>query len=151
MSVYTNKDLECSEAYTKNLLRLILLKGQKCCVCHSEHVCVWIVDEAKLARGLAVYVRLFCREHEKMWKDAKRLEYNQLNGVMLIEMPYQKPAGLWTNLAWNEFLVLLTNYFGNKNAVEKKLIPEIVNPCEEFLTKNPKFVLKGAIADYIKT
>ena len=151
MSIYTNKCLECTEAYVKNLLRLILLKGQECCVCKDEQVCTWIVDEASLARGLAVYVRLFCREHEKRWKDAERLEYNKLNGVMLVEMPYQKPAGLWTNMSWSDFLTLLTNYFGDKNAIEEKLIPEIVNPCEEFLKKNPRFVLKGTIEDYIKT
>jgi hypothetical protein len=151
MSIYTIEGLECTEAYIKNLLRLILLKGQECCICNDEQVCSWIVDEACLARGLVVYVRLFCREHEKRWKDAERLEYNKLNGVMLVEMPYNKPAGLWTNMSWSDFLTLLTNYFGNKKAIEEKLMLELVNPCEEFLKKNPKFVLKGAIKDYIKT
>ena len=151
MSIYTNKCLECAEAYTKNLLNLILLRGQECCVCKDEQVCIWIVDEANLARGLALYVRLFCREHEKRWKEAERLEYNKLNGVMLVEMPYQKPVGLWNNLSWSDFLTLLTNYFGDKKAIEEKLLPQIVNPCEEFLQKNPKFILKGSIEDYIKT
>jgi hypothetical protein len=151
MSIYTIEGLECTEAYIKNLLRLILLKGQECCICNDEQVCSWIVDEACLARGLVVYVRLFCREHEKRWKDAERLEYNKLNGVMLVEMPYNKPAGLWTNMSWSDFLTLLTNYFGNKKAIEEKLMLELVNPCEEFLKKNPKFVLKGGIKDYIKT
>jgi hypothetical protein len=150
MSVYTNKCLECAEAYIKNLLRLILLKGQECCVCKDEQVSIWIIDEASLTHGLAVYVRLFCREHEKKWKDAERLNYKMLNGFMLVEMPYQKPAGVWTNLSWNDFLTLLTNYFGDKKAIEEKLIPEIVNPCEEFLKNNPKFVLKGNIEDYVK-
>jgi hypothetical protein len=113
-------------------------------------VSIWIVDETRLLSGLVVYVRLFCREHEKRWKDAERLEYKQLNGVMLLKLPYQIPVGLWTNLSWNDFLTLLTNYFGDKNSVEEKLIPEIVTPCEEFLKKNPKFVLKGTIEDYLK-
>ncbi|MGW8289335.1 MAG: hypothetical protein ACWGNP_03590, partial [Candidatus Bathyarchaeia archaeon] len=60
------------------------------------------------------------------------------------------PVGLWTNLSWTDFLTLLTNYFGDRNSVEEKLIPEIVMPCEEFLKKNPKFVLKGTIDNYIK-
>jgi hypothetical protein len=30
-------------------------------------------------------------------------------------------------------------------------MPELVNPCEEFLKKNPKFVLKGTVADYIRS
>lgn len=150
MSVYSNKGLECVEAYIKNLLNLILLRDQECCVCKDEQVCTWIVDEANLARGLALYVRLFCREHEKRWKKAERLDYKKLNGVMLIEMPYQKPVGLWTNLSWNDFLTLLTNYFGDKKAIEEKLLPQIVNPCEEFLQKNPKFVLKGNIEEYVK-
>ncbi len=151
MSVYTNKCLECSEAYIKNLLRLILLKGQECCICRNKQVSIWIVDETNLTRGLAVYIRLFCQEHEKNWKEAQKLEYNKLNGVMLIELPYQKPAGLWTNLSWNDFVTLLSNYLGNKSIIENKLIPEIVNPCEEFLNKNPKFVLKGSIEEYLKT
>ena len=125
MSIYTNKCLECAEAYIKNLLNLILLRGQECCVCKDEQVCIWIVDEANLAWGLAVYVRLFCREHEKRWKEAERLEYNKLNGVMLVEMPYQKPVGLWTSLSWSDFLILLTNYFGDKKAIEEKLLPKL--------------------------
>lgn len=132
------------------MLRLILLKAKECCICSNEQVKIWIVDEAKLARGLAVYVRLFCQDHEKMWKEGKKLEYKKLNGVMLIELPYQKPAGLWINLTWTDFLTLLTNYFGDKNAIEKKLIPEIINPCEEFLRNNPKFILKGSIGDYLQ-
>ena len=113
-------------------------------------MCIWVVDEAHLLGGLVVHVRLFCREHEKQWKNAKRLDYNQLNGVMLIALPYQQPVGLWTNISWSDFLTLLTNYYGDKKTVEEKLIPEIVNPCEEFLKKNPKFVLKGTIDDYVK-
>ena len=151
MSIYTIEGLECTEAYIKNLLRLILLKGQECCICTDKQVSSWIVDEACLARGLVVYVRLFCSEHEKRWKDAERLEYNKLNGVLLVQMPYNKPSGLWTNMSWKDFLTLLTNYFGDKKAIEEKLMPELVNPCEEFLKKNPKFVLKGTIADYIKS
>lgn len=150
MSIYTNKFLECNEAYIRNMLRLILLKAKECCICSNEEVKIWIVDEAKLARGLVVYVRLFCQDHEKMWKEGKKLEYKKLNGVMLIELPYQKPAGLWINLTWTDFLTLLTNYFGDKNAIEKKLIPEIINPCEEFLRNNPKFILKGSIGDYLQ-
>ena len=150
MSLYINKFLECNEAYIMNMLRLILLKGKECCICKDKEVKIWIVDEAKLTRGLAVYVRLFCQNHEKKWKEGQRVEYKKLNGVMLIELPYQKPAGLWINLAWNEFLTLLTNYFGDKNAIEKELIPEIINPCEEFLKNNPKFVLKSSIDDYLK-
>jgi len=150
VSVYANKYLECSEAYIKNLLRLILLKGQECCVCRNKQASIWIVDETNLTRGLAVYVRLFCQEHEKKWKEAQKLVYNKVNGVMLIELPYQKPAGLWTNLSWNDFVTLLSNYLGDKKIIKKKLIPEIVNPCEEFLNKNPKFVLKGQIEDYLK-
>ena len=150
MSLYINKFLECNEAYIMNMLRLILLKGKECCICKDKEVKIWIVDEAKLARGLAVYVRLFCQDHEKKWKEGQRVEYKKLNSVMLIELPYQKPAGLWINLAWNEFLTLLTNYFGDKNAIEKELIPEIINPCEEFLKNNPKFVPKGSIDDYLK-
>jgi hypothetical protein len=151
MSIYTIEDLECTEAYIKNLLRLIILKGQECCICKDKQISSWIVDEACLARGLVVYVRLFCSEHEKRWKDAERLEYNKLNGVLLVQMPYNKPSGLWTNMSWKDFLTLLTNYFGDKKAIEEKLMPELVNPCEEFLKKNPKFVLKGTIADYIKS
>jgi len=151
MSIYTIEGLECTEVYIKNMLRLILLKGQECCICKDKQVSSWIVDEACLARGLVVYVRLFCREHEKRWKAAERLEYNKLNGVLLVRMPYNKPAGLWTNMSWSDFLTLLTNYFGDKKAIEEKLMPELVNPCEEFLKKNPKFVLKGTIADYIKS
>lgn len=150
MSVYANKYLECSEAYIKNLLRLILLKGQECCVCRNKQVSIWIVDETNLTRGLAVYIRLFCQEHEKKWKEAQKLVYNKVNGVMLIELPYQKPAGLWTNLSWNDFVTLLSTYLGDKSIIEKKLILEIVNPCEEFLNKNPKFVFKGQIEDYLK-
>lgn len=150
MSLYINKFLECNEAYIMNMLRLILLKGKECCICKDKEVKIWIVDEAKLTRGLAVYVRLFCQNHEKKWKEGQRVEYKKLNSVMLIELPYQKPAGLWINLAWNEFLTLLTNYFGDKNAIEKELIPEIINPCEEFLKNNPKFVLKSSIDDYLK-
>ena len=85
-----------------------------------------------------------------MWKEGQKLEYKKLNGVMLIELPYQKPAGLWINLTWTDFLALLTNYFGDKNTIEKKLIPEIINPCEEFLRNNPKFILKGSIDDYLQ-
>lgn len=151
MSIYTIEGLECTEAYIKNLLHLILLKGEECCICKDEQVSSWIVDEACLARGLVVYVRLFCSEHEKRWKDAERLEYNKLNGVLLVRMPYNKPAGLWTNMSWNDFLTLLTNYFGEKKAIEEKLMPDLVNPCEEFLKKNPKFVLKGTVADYIRS
>ena len=132
------------------MLRLILLKGKECCICSNKEVKIWVVDEAKLARGLAVYVRLFCQDHEKMWKEGQKLEYKKLNGVMLIELPYQKPAGLWINLTWTDFLALLTNYFGDKNTIEKKLIPEIINPCEEFLRNNPKFILKGSIDDYLQ-
>ena len=87
MSIYTIEGLECTEAYIRNLLRLILLKGQECCICKDKQVSSWIVDEACLARGLVVYVRLFCSEHEKRWKDAGRLEYNKLNGVLLVQMP----------------------------------------------------------------
>jgi uncharacterized phage-like protein YoqJ len=75
VSVYTNKCLECSEAYIKNLLRLIILKGQECCICRKKQVSIWIVDETNLTRGLAVYIRLFCQEHEKKWKEAQKLEY----------------------------------------------------------------------------
>ena len=150
MSVYANKYLECSEAYIKNLLRLILLKGQECCVCRNKKVSIWIVDETNLTRGLAAYIRIFCQEHEKKWKEAQKLVYNKVNGVMLIELPYQKPAGLWTNLSWNDFVTLLSTYLGDKSIIEKKLIPEIGNPCEEFLNKNPKFVFKGRIEDYLK-
>lgn len=151
MSVYTNKCFECLEAYIKNLLRLIILKGQECCICRKKQVSIWIVVETNLTRGLAVYIRLFCQEHEKKWKEAQKLEYYKINGVMLIELPHQKPAGLWTNLSWNDFLTLLSNYLGDKSIIKKKLIPEIVNPCEEFLNKNPKFVLKGSIEEYLKT
>lgn len=150
MSVYSNKCLECAEPYIKNMMNLILLKGQECCVCKKEQVNIWLVDEANLTRGLAVYVRLFCHEHERKWKEAKRLNYIMLNGVMLIELPYQKPVGLWTNLLWSDFLTLLTNYFGNRDAIEKKLLPELCDPCEEFLKQNPKFVLKGTLEDYLK-
>jgi len=85
------------------------------------------------------------------WKEAKRLNYNMLNGVMLIELPYQKPVGLWTNFSWSDFLTLLTNYFGDRDAIEKKLLPELFYPCEEFLKQNSKFVLKGTLEDYLKT
>ena len=141
MRVYVNKSLECTESYVKNLCRLIIKKSPHCCICKNKQVTMWIVDETRLLSGLVVYVRLFCREHEKRWKDAERLEYKQLNGVMLVRLPYQIPVGLWTNLSWNDFLTLLTNYFGEKNYVEETLIPEIVTPCEEFLKENPKFVL----------
>ena len=151
MSIYTIEGLECTEAYIKNLLQLILLKGQECCICKDTQVSSWIVEEACLARGLVVYGRLFCREHEKRWKDAEKLEYIKLNGVLLVRMPYNKPSGLWTNMSWSDFLTLLTNYFGDKKAIEEKLMPELVNPCEEFLKKNPKFVLKGTLLDYIKS
>ena len=150
MSIYVNKSLECTESYVKNLCRLIIQKSPQCCICKNKQVSIWIVDETRLLSGLVVYVRLFCREHEKRWKDAERLEYKQLNGVMLVKLPYQIPVGLWTNLSWNDFLTLLTNYFGEKNYVEETLIPEIVTPCEEFLKENPKFVLKGNIDDYLK-
>lgn len=150
MSVYVNKSLECNESYVKNLCVLIIKKNPQCCICKNEEVSVWIVDETRLLSGLVVYVRLFCREHEKCWKDAERLDDKQLNGVMLVKLPYHIPVGLWTNLLWNDFLTLLTNYFGDKNSVEEKLVPEIVTPCEEFLKKNPKFVLKGIIDDYLK-
>lgn len=133
------------------MLKLIFLKSKECCICKNEQVRIWIVDEANLTHGLAVYVRLFCQEHEKKWKEGQKLDYEKLNGVMLIELPYQKPAGLWINLAWKEFLALLTNYFGNKNTIEKKLIPDIINPCEEFFKNNPKFVLKGSIDKYLGT
>ena len=150
MSIYVNKSLECTESYVKNLCRLFIQKSPQCCICKNKQVSIWIVDETRLLSGLVVYVRLFCREHEKRWKDAERLEYKQLNGVMLVKLPYQIPVGLWTNLSWNDFLTLLTNYFGEKNYVEETLIPEIVTPCEEFLKENPKFVLKGNIDDYLK-
>jgi len=150
MSVYVNKNLECTESYFKNLCRLITQRKPRCCICKEEEVSIWIVDETRLLSGLVVYVRLFCREHEKRWKDAERLNYKQLNGVMLVNLPYQIPVGLWTNLSWSDFLTLLTNYFGDRNSVEEKLIPEIVTPCEDFLKKNPKFVLKGTIDDYLK-
>jgi hypothetical protein len=151
VSVYSNKCLECAEAYIKNMMNLIFLKGQECCVCKNKQVSIWLVDEANLTRGLAVYVRLFCHEHEMKWKEAKRLNYNMLNGVMLIELPYQKPVGLWTNFSWSDFLTLLTNYFGDRDAIEKKLLPELFYPCEEFLKQNSKFVLKGTLEDYLKT
>ncbi|MEJ2272480.1 MAG: hypothetical protein P8X91_08405 [Candidatus Bathyarchaeota archaeon] len=54
------------------------MKGKECCICSNEEVKIWIVDEAKLARGLAVYVRLFCQDHEKMWKEGQKLEYKML-------------------------------------------------------------------------
>jgi hypothetical protein len=150
VSVYSNKFLECNEAYIKNMLSLILIKNKKCCICKNVKVQIWIIDEANLTRGIAVYARLFCQDHEKKWKEGQKVEYEMLNGVMLIELPYQKPAGLWINLTWRDFLVLLTNYFGDKNAIEKKLIPDIINPCEDFMKNNPKFVLKGSIDDYLK-
>jgi len=150
MSIYSNKNLECTESYVKNLCNLIIQKNPRCCVCKSDQVSIWIVDESRLFRGLVVYIRLFCSEHEKRWKDAESLEYKYLNGVMLLRLPYQIPVGLWTNVSWNDFSALLTNYVGDKKSIEKKLIPEIVTPCEEFLKKNPKFVLKGTIDDYLK-
>ena len=150
ISVYANSSLECTESYVKNLCRLIIQKSSKCCICENEQVSVWIVDETPLLSGLVVYVRLFCREHEKRWKDAERLEYKNLNGVMLVKLPYQIPVGLWTSVSWNDFLTL-TNYFGDQPSIEKKLIPEIVTPCKEFLKQNPKFVLKGDIDNYLKT
>lgn len=142
--------MECTESYVKNLCNLIVQKKPRCCICKSDQVTVWIVDETLLLSGLVVYVRLFCGEHEKRWKDAKPLEYKQLNGVMLVRLPYQIPVGLWTNVSWNDFSTLLKNYVGDKKSIEEKLIPEIVTPCEEFQKKNPKFVLKGAIQDYLK-
>ena len=69
---------------------------------------------------------------------------------MLIELHYQKPVGLWTNFSWNDFLTL-TNYFGDRDAIEKKLLPELFDPCEEFLKQNPKFILKGTLENYLKT
>ena len=150
MSVYANKSLECTESYVKNLCNLIIQKIPRCCICKSDQVSTWIIDETRLLSGLVVYVRLFCSEHEKRWKDAKQLEYKQLNGVMLVKLPYQIPVGLWTNVSWNDFSTLLANYVGDKKTVEKKLIPEITTPCEEFLKKNQKFVLKGTIDDYLK-
>jgi len=150
MSVYSNKNLECTESYVKNLCNLIIQKKLRCCICKSDQVSIWIIDESRLFRGLVVYVRLFCSEHEKRWKDAESLEYKHLNGIMLVRLPYQIPVGLWTNVSWNDFSALLTNYFGDKKSVERKLIPEIVTPCEEFLKKNPKFVLKSTIDDYLK-
>ncbi len=149
MNIYIIEGLECTEAYVKNLLRLILLKGQECCICKDEQVYTWIVDEVSLPPGVVVYVRLFCREHEKRWKDAEILEYKKLNGVLLVGKPYNKPAGLWTNMSWSDFLMLLTNYFGDKKDIEEKLTPKLVNPCEEFLEKNTKYVLKGTLDDYI--
>jgi len=150
MSVYVNESLECTGSYVKNLCGLILQRKPQCCICKDEEVSVWIVDETHFLSGLVVYVRLFCREHEKRWKDAERLKYKQLNGVMLVKLPYQIPVELWTNLSWKDFLTFLTNYFGDKNSVGEILVPEIVTPCEEFLKKNPKFVLKGTIDDYMK-
>jgi hypothetical protein len=150
MSVYVNRSLECTESYVKNLCGLIIQRKPQCCICEDEKVTIWIVDETRLLSGLVVYVRLFCREHEKRWKDAEQLEYKQLNGVMLVKLPYQIPVGLWTNLSWNDFLTFLTNYFGDKKSVEEKLVPEIMTPCEEFLQKNKKFVLKGTIDNYMK-
>ena len=69
---------------------------------------------------------------------------------MLVKLPYQIPVGLWTSVSWNDFLTL-TKYFGDQPSIEKKLIPEIVTPCKEFLKQNPKFVLKGDIDNYLKT
>jgi hypothetical protein len=150
MSVYTNKNLQCTESYVKNLCTLIIQKNPRCCICKNNQVSVWIIDETRLFSGLVVYVRLFCSEHEKRWKDAEELDYKQLNGVMLVRLPYEIPVGLWTNVSRNDFSTLLTNYIGDKKSVEEKLIPEIVTPCEEFLKKNPKFVLKGTIDNYLK-
>ncbi|MCW4015510.1 MAG: hypothetical protein NWF06_03995 [Candidatus Bathyarchaeota archaeon] len=150
MSVYANKSLECTESYVKNLCNLILQKNPRCCTCNSNQISTWIIDEALLLSGLVVYIRLFCSEHEKRWKDAEQLDYKLLNGIMLVRLPYQIPVGLWTNVSWKDFSNLLANYFGDRKSVEEKLIPEIVSPCEVFLKKNPKFVLKGTIEDYLK-
>jgi hypothetical protein len=113
-------------------------------------VSVWVIDETPLVNGLVVHIRLFCKKHEKDWKDAKKLEYKKLNGVMLLRLPYKIPIGLWSNILWSDFLTLITNHFGDENSIKQALIPAIVGPCEEFLKKNPKFVSKGNIDECLK-
>ena len=128
MSVYANKSLECTESYVKNLCNLILQKNTRCCICNSDQISTWIIDETLLLSGLVVYVRLFCSVHQKRWKDAEQLDYKLLNGVMLVRLPYQIPVGLWTNVWWKDFSDLLANYFRDKKSVEERLIPEIATP-----------------------
>ena len=111
---------------------------------------VWVIDETPLLKGLVVHIRLFCKDHEKDWKDVKKLEYKELNGVMILRLHYQIPVGLWNNILGSDFFTLITNYLGDENSIKQTLIPEIVGPCEEFLKKNPKFVPKRNIDEYLK-
>ncbi len=32
------------------------------------------------------------------------LRYDKINGLLLMEMPYQKPTSVWINISWSEFM-----------------------------------------------
>lgn len=150
LSLYINRELNDLDAHIKSLGRLVQKKGEKCCVCESENVSIWLIDGAFLDDGhLILHARLLCEAHEDEWKRGKLLPYERLNGVLLIELPYQKPVGLWVNISWSDFVELLESH-SNSVGDEVKVRLKDVSSMDEYLTKNSQFVFKGQIEAFLK-
>lgn len=152
MSLYISRGLSEIESHVKSLGRLVQEKGNECCVCGDKNVSVWLFDGGFLgARSglLMLFARLLCEAHDKKWKENEMLPYEKLNGVMFIEMPYQKPVGMWANISWSDFLELIEAY-SKDNENEVKISLEEISSFEEYLMKNAQFVYKGKVERFLK-
>ena len=142
-----SRGLAGNETSVRSLAITVREKGKDCCICGNENVSIWIFDGGQIINGLMIFARLFCREHDEKWKNGETLDYKKFNGVMLIEMPYQKPVGMWTNMSWSNFEELVETHTKD-DRYEARFVPK--GSFEEYLTKNTHLVFKGKIEDFLE-
>lgn len=142
-SLYMDRFLAENEAFAWSLTRRVWEKGGRCCVCGDENVTIWIFDSVSQPNGRIglIFARLFCKEHEKRWKEGEMLNYKIINGVLILNFPYQDPVDMRINMTWREFINRFVSSEG-KEMVAQELI--------DYLTKNAHLVYKGQIKEFLE-
>lgn len=149
MSLYMAKWLvqNHTRPLARNLGRVVRKKANSCCICYSKKVSFWIMDALGVAHGIVILARLFCREHEKRWKEHEVLNYEKFNGVMLVEKRYHEPAGIWANMPWNEFTSFIEAHTDDDRYRTRLVETDSFESC---LTKSSDLIFIGRIDEFLE-
>lgn len=149
--VYMGRSLVEYKAFARSLARRVWEKGSTCCACGDRNVSIWIIEGVHVANGFIIFARLFCKEHEKKWKNSKMLSYEKINGVLLMEMPYQRPTGMRINMSWSEFMNFMKAHVSDDlyfKYVEAQAFRQ--KSFVSTLTKNAHLIFVGKLKHFLE-
>lgn len=139
-SLYMEKTfLAHNEAFAWNLTRRVKEKANKCCVCGNEDVRIWLLDwiyDPSRETSL-IFARLFCREHEKKWKEGEMMNYRRINGLLILDR-HLNPMDMLINMIWGKFT--------NKIAKDELTLQTLL----DYLTKTTRLAYKGSIDEFLE-